>query len=133
MAGRAPARGRLEFARFTGVTVFGETQRVACPGHRQQADAIRRRDRKTAEVLRFTNGADQHDDLALDAHAREARLEALGELGLADARKPRDVHGDTRLQADRNQLDELRELHFVNGLDTTRTDLRCRSLRNDTE
>ena len=45
--------------------------------------------------------------------AREPRLEALGELGLADAGKAGHVHRDARLQADRDQLDEVFELHVL--------------------
>ena len=44
--------------------------------------------------------------------ARESGLEALGELGLADAGKAGHVHRDARLQADRDQLDEVFEFHL---------------------
>ena len=53
------------------------------------------------------------NDLALHARARESGLEALGELGLADAREAGHVHRDARLQANGNQLNEVRELHVV--------------------
>src|SRR5262249_26833835 len=69
------------------------------------------RDRKPAEVLRLANRPDQHDDLAPDANARESCLEALRELGLPHAGKPGHVHRDARLQADRNQLNEMSEFH----------------------
>ena len=45
--------------------------------------------------------------------AGEPRLETLGELGLADAGKAGHVHRDARLQADRDQLDEVSEFHAV--------------------
>jgi hypothetical protein len=96
----------------------GQALRVPCPGHRQQPHAIRRRDRKAAKVLRLANGADEDDDLALDPRVRESCLEALGELGLADAGKPDHVHRDARLQADRNQLNEVFEVHVSPSLDT---------------
>ena len=70
------------------VAVFGEPPGIARPGHRQQAHAVRRGHRKAAEVLRFTNRSEQDHDLAFHACARESGLQALGELGLADAGKP---------------------------------------------
>jgi hypothetical protein len=63
--------------------------------------------------LRLPNGANQYDDLALEARAGEPRLETFRELGLADAGKARHVHRDASLQADRNQLKEMPEFHHV--------------------
>ena len=102
------------------VAVLGQPLGVARPRHRQQPHAIRRRDRKAAEVLRLANRPDQDEDLALHAGARESGLQALGELGLADARKAGHVHRDARLQADGDQLNEVGELHVPrSALDTT--------------
>src|SRR2546430_13744824 len=49
----------------------------------------------------------EDEDLALQARPGEAGLQALGELGLADAGKPRHVHRNARLQANGDQLDEV--------------------------
>ena len=49
--------------------------------------------------------------LHLSPAACESRLETLGELGLADAGKAGHVHRDARLQADRDQLNEVPEFH----------------------
>src|SRR5262249_23491173 len=73
--------------------------------------AVWRRRRKSAEVLRLANGADEDDDLAVDAGSGESGLETSGEFGLPDAGKTRNVHRDARLPADGDQLDEVRELH----------------------
>ena len=94
------------------VALFGEPLRIARPRHGQQPHAVRRRDGKAAEVLWLANRADQDEDLAFEAGTREPGLEALGELGLADAGKAGHVHRDARLQADGDQLDELFELHL---------------------
>jgi hypothetical protein len=69
------------------VAVLREALRVAGPRHGQEAHAVRRRDRKPAEILGLPNRTDQDDDLASDPDTLESRLEALGELGLADARE----------------------------------------------
>jgi hypothetical protein len=93
------------------VAVFGELARIPGPGHRQQAHAVRGRHRETAEILRLADRSDEDDDLALDARAGERGLEALGEFRLADAGEPGDVHRNPRLQADRDELDEVLESH----------------------
>ena len=112
--GKSPCHSRF--------AIGGEALRVACPCHRQQPHAIRRRDRKAAEILRLANGADEDDDLALDPRAGESGLETLCELGLADAGKPDHVHRDPRLQADRDQLYEMFEVHVPPSLDTESRD-----------
>jgi len=71
--------------------------RVPRPGHGQQPHAVRRRHRKAAEVLWFSNRPDQDYHLAFDPDAIESRLEALGELRFADAGKAGHVHRDTGL------------------------------------
>ena len=47
----------------------------------------------------------------MPARAKRA-FEALGELGLAHARKAGHVHRNAGLQADRDELNELREFHW---------------------
>ena len=122
--GQEPQHRRLRRGRDGGqlvqedhdhVAVLGEALRVAGPRHGEQAHAVRRRHREAAEVLRLANRSDQDEDLALDAGALEASFEALRELGLPDAGKAGHVHGDARLQADRDQLDEVPELHVPRG------------------
>ena len=95
------------------VALFGKTLRLARPRHRQQSHALGSRYGKAAKVLRLANRPDQDEDPALDADACESRLEALGELGLADTGEPGDVHRNARLQADGDQLDEVSEVHGV--------------------
>jgi hypothetical protein len=48
------------------VAILGEMSRVAGPCHRQQTHAVRRRDRKAAEVLRLSNRPDQDEDFAFE-------------------------------------------------------------------
>src|SRR5262245_44279001 len=61
--------------------------------------------------MRLTNRPYQDENLALHPHAGKTGLQALGELGLADPRKAGHVHGDSRLQSDRDQLNEVGKLH----------------------
>ena len=93
------------------VAVLGEALRVARPGHGQQPHAVGRRHRKAAEVLWLPNRPDQDDHLAFDPDAIESRLEALGELGFADAGKAGHVHRDTGLEPDGDELHEMSEFH----------------------
>ncbi len=95
------------------IALFGKALRIACPRHRQQSHAVRRRHGKAAEVLRLSNRSDEDDDPALHAGARESRLEALGEFSLADTGKAGDVHRNARLQTDGDQLNEVREVHVA--------------------
>ena len=104
-------RGELVEKNDDQIAFVGQPRGVARPCHRQQANTVGRGYRKAAEILRLSNRADQDDHLALDSRARESRLETLGELGLPYSGKAGDVDGDACLQANGNQLDEMRELH----------------------
>jgi len=105
------------------VTLLGKSSGVSRPGHGQEPHAVGRGHRKAAEILRFTNGSHQDQDLALEARALESRLEALGELGLPHTGKAGHVHRDAGLQPDRDQLHEVFEGHAASVtvllLDTT--------------
>ena len=89
------------------IALLGKALGIACPRHRQQSHAVRRRHWKAAEVLRLADRSHEDEDLALDAGAGESRLEALGEFSLADTGKTGDVHRNARLQTDGDQLDEV--------------------------